>query len=140
MDVSALTASVTSLCADRGYQQARDPFDFERQPAQMADAVCGVQAIRSGTIAELGPHQIEVYRIECWLARQTKQRSYDAINSMHTDLSAVEVGCFGAAAQFLVQDESQEHEVQLPVDEADYIVGLFACDVEIDRSWDGLAV
>jgi hypothetical protein len=140
MDVTTVIAAVTSLCAVHGYAPARDPFDFERQPAQMADAVCGVQAMRSGTVAEMGPQQIEVYRIECWLARQTKQRTSDAINSLHADLTAIEIGCFRAGEGFTVLDESQEHEVQLPEDEADYVVGLFACDVDIDRTWDGFAV
>lgn len=140
MQISGIYAACSSLCQTNGYLQALDEFSFSHQPSGNLDACFRIHSERTQTIGELNRlSQIEVHRVEIWLARRL---GFDPvrIRSEITDaLDALEAALIrgDAGEDFTVIDEEVESAVQLPEVEdgpVDYYVGRLAFNVDFDRS------
>jgi len=126
---------VSSILRDEGYTEASNQFDFDQQPSTHIDRVFRVRLNRTGTVPELGLGQIEIHRLECWVARQNGGRDpIDACRSLTVDIGRLEARIQQFALRgerFNVSDDSPETDIQQP--SGDYVVGMLALDIDFDR-------
>lgn len=135
MTQDGVRSDVSSILDALGYVRAVDDFDFDKQPSQQIDKAYRVRLTRADTIPEMGLGQIEIHRLEVWLARQAGgDDAIDACRSLTVDFDLIEqtlVNTTVTGDRFNLVDDTVETEG--PDSGGDHVVGMLACEVDFDR-------
>lgn len=133
MTINTVAQSIEAIVEGLGFDKTVDEFDFELQPAQVIDMTYHVRTSRVSSIGEVGTSQIEVHRVEIWLALTVKRDPFAARESLKSFMDQLEGLVYADTADYNLLDESTESDVRLSGMDADYVMGVLSMQVDFDR-------
>lgn len=118
------------------FETARDPFDFDLQPATRLDGVYRLEATLEGQDGYLGPYCEEQWAITIWLARRAKGHATAAYDALLADVSSLTAALErdGMTRGDYVVTDAVSADLPQPASDADYLVARLRAGVAFDRA------